>query len=231
MDAVYSLLSVETIAFEVLGYQISWLELIGTVFNFVCVVLAARRNIWNWPIGLVGVVLFGMLFYQINLYADVLEQVYYLLTGIAGWYLWSRVGRVDSQDNKVGITTNTRVVNLVWVAGIALASILFGWATSNLHVWAATLFPEPADLPYLDAATTMTAFAAQLLMMRRKLESWYLWILVDIVAVGLYWYKGVPFVALLYLLFLVNACYGWWTWRSNVQAGRTVAEKEQLCVA
>ena len=84
MELVYAFFSVNTIAFEILGYPISWLELVGTIFNFVCVVLAARRNIWNWPVGLVGVVLFGILFCQINLYADVFEQVYYLITGITG---------------------------------------------------------------------------------------------------------------------------------------------------
>ena len=88
MDVINAFFSVNTIAFTILGYSISWLELVGTIFNLVCVILAARRNIWNWPIGLIGVMLFGVLFYQINLYADVFEQVYYLITGISGWYLW-----------------------------------------------------------------------------------------------------------------------------------------------
>lgn len=230
MELVYAFFSVNTIAFEILGYPISWLELVGTIFNFVCVVLAARRNIWNWPVGLVGVALFGILFYQINLYADVFEQVYYLITGITGWYLWSQVGKRDKDtETTVRITTNTQIQNLYWLVGIAVTSVFTGWLTSNLHLWAPTFFPEPASLPYLDAATTMTAFAAQFLMMRRKLESWYLWLAVDIVAVGLYWYKGVPFVALLYFLFLCNACYGWWTWRANALSREEPASEEQPC--
>ena len=76
MDVINAFFSVNTIAFTIPGYSISWLELVGTIFNLVCVILAARRNIWNWPIGLIGVMLFGVLFYQINLYADVFEQVY-----------------------------------------------------------------------------------------------------------------------------------------------------------
>lgn len=231
MQALYTFLSVENIAFEVLGYQISWLELIGTVFNFICVILAARRNIWNWPIGLIGVVLFGILFYQINLYADFLEQVYYLVTGVVGWYLWVRVGRSKGEQNRVQITTNTYTVNLLWVFGIVAVSIVLGWVTANLHIWATVFFPEPADLPYLDAATTTMAFAAQFLMIRRKLECWYLWILVDIIAIGLYWYKGVPFVALLYVLFLVNACYGWWSWRASTNNFPNQIAKEQVCAA
>ena len=153
MELVYAFFSVNTIAFEILGYPISWLELVGTIFNFVCVVLAARRNIWNWPVGLVGVVLFGILFCQINLYADVFEQVYYLITGITGWYLWSQVGKRDKDtETTVRITTNTQLQNLYWLVGIAATSVFTGWLTSNLHLWAPTFFPEPASLPYLDAA-------------------------------------------------------------------------------
>ena len=100
MDMITAFFSVNTIAFTILGYSISWLELVGTIFNLVCVILAARRNIWNWPIGLIGVMLFGVLFYQINLYADVFEQVYYLITGISGWYLWARVGTNKNTDEK-----------------------------------------------------------------------------------------------------------------------------------
>ena len=215
MDVINAFFSVNTIAFTILGYSISWLELVGTIFNLVCVILAARRNIWNWPIGLVGVVLFGVLFYQINLYADVFEQVYYLITGISGWYLWARVGTNKNTDEKVLITTNSLRSNLYWVAGIAGASLLTGWIVSNLHIWLPTLFPEPASLPLLDAASTMTAFAAQFLMMRRK---------------------GVPFVALLYAAFLINAIYGWYTWRNNTAARANVKEaatkkEPELCEA
>ena len=225
MDVINAFFSVNTIAFTILGYSISWLELVGTIFNLVCVILAARRNIWNWPIGLIGVMLFGVLFYQINLYADVFEQVYYLITGISGWYLWARVGTNKNTDEKVLITTNSLRSNLYWVAGIAGASLLTGWIVSNLHIWLPTLFPEPASLPLLDAASTMTAFAAQFLMMRRKLESWYLWIIVDIVAVGL-----------LYAAFLINAIYGWYTWRNNTAARANVKEaapekEPELCEA
>ena len=84
MDALLAFFDVNNIAFTLLGYPISWLEFVGTIFNLVCVLLVARRHILNWPIGLVGVVLFGVLFYQINLYADVAEQIYYFVTGIMG---------------------------------------------------------------------------------------------------------------------------------------------------
>ena len=201
--------SVENIAFTWLDYQISWLELVGTIFNLAAVILAARKNIWTWPTGIVGVTLFGFLFYQINLYADMLEQLYYLITGFTGWYLWTRVG---TRAKEIPITTLTAKQLIAWLAGIMITGLSLGAAMTQIHLWLPTFFPEPADLPYLDSVTTMTAFAAQFLMMQRKLESSYLWLVLDVIAVGLYWYKDVPFVALLYFLFLINAVYGLKNW-------------------
>ena len=76
--------SVETIAFSVWGYPLSWLELVGTIFNLWSVWLMTRNRILTWPIGIVGVVLFMLLFWQIHLYADFFEQIYYIITGFLG---------------------------------------------------------------------------------------------------------------------------------------------------
>lgn len=213
MELLQAFFDINTIAFTLLGYPISWLELVGTVFNLACVILVARRNMLTWPVGIVAVVLFGALFWQINLYADVIEQVYYLITSIVGWYMWATVRSRDSKDKKVVITTNSVKANLLWIASIAATSVVASWALSNAHLWAPALFPEPASLPAIDATTTIMSFAAQILMLRRKLENWVLWIVVDVVAIWLYWYKGVPFVALLYVIFLFNALYGFTIWK------------------
>ncbi|MGB4768421.1 MAG: nicotinamide riboside transporter PnuC [Candidatus Saccharimonas sp.] len=213
MEPLLTFFDVNNIAFTLLGYPISWLEFVGTLFNLACVILVARRNILTWPIGIVAVVLFGVLFYQINLYADVAEQIYYLITGVIGWYMWASVKNKDKTDKKILITTNSLKTNLLWVAGIAGVSVVATWALSNVHTWAPAIFPEPASLPAIDATTTIMSFAAQFLMMQRKLENWILWIIVDVIAVWLYWYKEVPFVALLYLIFLFNAIYGYIEWK------------------
>jgi nicotinamide mononucleotide transporter len=223
MEPLLVFFDVNNIAFTLLGYPISWLEFVGTIFNLVCVILVARRHILNWPIGLIGVVLFGVLFYQINLYADVAEQIYYFITGIMGWYMWHGARRDKSADDKVVVTTNSLRQNLAWLGGIAGVSVIATWALSHAHIWVPAIFPEPASLPAIDATTTIMSFAAQFLMMQRKLENWYLWIVVDVIAVWLYWYKGVPFVALLYLVFLFNAFYGLVSWR-RAQLPQIVAE-------
>ncbi len=217
MNALLQLFDINNTLFTFLGYQISYLEFIGTLFNLACVWLVARKNIWNWPIGIIGVIFFGILFYQINLYSDLIEQIYYFITGFWGWYLWAKVRRPDN-ENEVRVERNSTRANIMWIVGIAVASLLAGWAMSHVHEWAPAVFPEPAALPLLDATTTIMSFAATILMMQRKLENWVLWILVDIIAVWLYWYKEVPFISLLYFLFLCIATSGFIGWRKSLRS-------------
>ena len=214
MNTVYQFFNVNNIFFTLLNYPISYLEFVGTIFNLACVILLARRNILSWPVGIIGVVLFGVLFYQIQLYADVFEQVYYLITGFAGWYAWA-VRNKKSDDGKPVVSRNSLRTNLIWVGVIAVASAVLTYILSNIHTWMPAFFPEPASLPGIDATTTVMSFVAQYLLIKRRIDNWYLWIVVDIVAVWLYWYKGVPFVALLYLVFLVNAVYGLCAWKKH----------------
>lgn len=216
MNELLSFFDVNNTFFTLLNYPISYLEFTGTILNLICVILVARRNIWTWPVGLVGVILFGVLFYQINLYADFFEQIYYFITGIVGWYMWSRTRQIDADDKKVAVIKNTFKTNMLWVAGIIVFSALASWALFNIHAWLPALFPEPASLPIIDATTTVMSFAAQLLMMQRRIENWYLWIVVDVIAVWLYWYKEVPFISFLYLVFLFNAFYGLWQWKKSM---------------
>lgn len=144
------------------------------------------------------------------------EQAYYIVTGIIGWRLWLKSKHSDDQEEKVVVTINSLRTNMVWLGAIIAASAVTTWALRYVHIWMPSVFTEPASLPAIDAATTVMSFAAQILMIQRRLENWVLWIVVDVIAVWLYWYKGVPFVALLYLLFLGNAIYGFITWRRNL---------------
>ena len=214
MNELLQLLSVDNIFFTVLGYPISYIEFVGTIFNLASVVLVAKRNVLTWPVSLIGVVLFGILFYQINLYADLFEQIYYFITSIWGWYMWKATKDINKKDKKVEIRKNSAKENGYWLLGIAVTSVIASIALANIHILLPQLFPEPASLPTLDATTTVVSFAATILMMKRKLESWILWICVDVVAIGLYWYKEVPFIALLYLIFLVIATLGFFNWRA-----------------
>lgn len=204
----------------------SYLEFFGTILNVLTVWLCTKKSVWNWPVGIAAVVLFGVLFYQIQLYSDLLEQVFYLVTGFWGWWAWSFVGRKKQGGDEGGvITTLSRGqwggVFVFLVAG----TIVLGWFMANIHVFFPELFSEPASLPYLDAFTTIASFAAQILLIFQKLENWYLWIMVDVIGVGLYFYKEVRFVAVLYFVFLLLATKGFIAWRKKLASQSSVVSQ------
>jgi len=197
----------------------SYLEFFGTVLNILSVWLVTRKNIWTWPVGIVAVVLFGILFYQIQLYSDLIEQGYFLLTGFYGWWLWLRPGGHDRhvQDADLGVERASRQTRLLTGGIIAAGTASLGYVMQHVHFYFPRLFPLPASFPYLDAFTTVMSFAAQLLMAHKKIESWYLWIVVDVIGIWLYYVKDVKFVSLLYVIFLVLATKGFLTWAAELR--------------
>jgi nicotinamide mononucleotide transporter len=111
------------------------------------------------------------------------------------------------------------------VAFVAAGTIALGTVMANIHELLPRLFPDPAALPFLDAFTTVMSFTAQILMAYRKLESWCLWILVDVIGIWLYHDRGVTFISVLYGVFLVLALRGLLEWlremRQNERPVRT----------
>lgn len=221
-----NVLSVETIAFEVLGYPMSWIELVGTILYLWSVVLIARRNMLTWPIGIVAVLLYAALFWQIRLYSDAVEQSYYLFASIYGWWNWRRSRRVDSAPVPVGYASRGSLVRTAVLT--AVLCVAAGAAMSRVHLWLPSLFPAPADYPWIDAATTVTSFVAMWLMARRRVESWVYWIAVDVVGIYLYYVKDVKFVALLYVVLLALAVWGLVGWhRERAAAGAAPGETSE----
>lgn len=206
-----ALFSVNTVFFTVLGYPMSYVEFFGTVTYLWSVWLIAKRNVWTWPIGIVSVLLYLLLFYQIRLYSDALEQVYYLGASVYGWWFWVRT----KPDGNVitDVLYSSRLSAASALAVTAALSVALGYSMSRIHMWAPRLFPEAASYPYLDAATTIMSFTAMCLMARKRIESWIYWIVVDVIGVWLYFVKDVRFVSLLYVLLLSMAIKGLVDWR------------------
>jgi nicotinamide mononucleotide transporter len=205
-----SLFSVNRVAFTVLGYQLSYIELFGTVLTLWSVWLVAKRRIWTWPVGMVSVVLYMLLFYQVRLYSDALEQVYYLGASVYGWYSWTRSPKADGTILNVEFSSTRWLI--VWGLITLVLGAVLGVFMSNAHNLFPRIFPEPASYPYLDALTTIMSFTAMWLLARRRVESWIYWIVVDVIAIGLYYAKAIKFVALLYVILLFLASKGFLSW-------------------
>lgn len=220
-----NLLSVDTTAFTVMGYPMSYIELIGTLLYLWSVWLIARRNVLTWPVGIVSVLLYMLLFYQIRLYADTVEQVYYLAASIYGWWHWSRASQTADAQNAQTLDVRYSTPRMIGViGGITLSlSVIVGAFLTQAHLLSPAFFPELASFPYLDALTTVMSFTAMWLMARKRVESWVYWIIVDVIAIGLYYVKDVRFIALQYVILLIMAVSALIAWHKVSQQTREVA--------
>ena len=221
------LLDVNTIAFTILGYPMSYIEFFGTVFYLWSVWLIARRQMLTWPVGIISVILYLFLFYQIRLYSDALEQLYYLGASVYGWWYWKRDSNQNNQTAHSDIRLNSPPMLLVWGTGTLVLAVLLSLIVSRLHLIAPAIFVEPASYPFLDALTTVMSFSAMFLMARKYLESWIYWIIVDVIGIGLYFVKEVKFLSLLYVVLLIMAIRGWIDWRNSLK-GQCQTSNESL---
>ncbi|TGM06504.1 nicotinamide riboside transporter PnuC [Leptospira jelokensis] len=199
--------SLEYTIFELFGYPLSYLEFLGTTSGLVCVYLAARNHIVTWPIGIFNSICFFFLFFQIQLYSDMLLQVYFFGSSIYGWIIWKK--RTGSFTKIVSLGKEK---NLILVALLVFGTFGLGQFTKHLPNWFPSFFVKPPDFLYWDAFTTVASIFANLLLAQRKLESWFLWVFVDLVCIVLYYLKGIPFVTIEYVVFLLIAFYGSWHW-------------------
>ena len=189
--------------------EMSPIEGVAALLILVNVWLVARRNIWNYAFGIVGVAIYGWVFFHAKLYSDMLLQVFFLMLNLYGLVQWRRS---QADAGEVVVERLDNIARVQWLVGIALAVIGWGWVMHRL---------TDAALPWWDAGVAMTSVAAQLLMARRKVENWWLWIFADALSVGLYAYKSTidPFHPLwitagLYVILLGLAIWGLARWQS-----------------
>ena len=213
MEILRNLFNINSTFFQIFDYPMSYLEFFGTILTIWCVLLTAKAKILSWPIGLLGSILYLAMFYQIQLYSDLLEQIYFIITGLIGWYMWVQNKKeINKQDQTVLVGLSNLKEHILYAVIIVVGTVILSFVTINLNNWLPQYFPEPVSLPVLDALTTIMSFLAQWLLMKKKIESWILWIIVDAIAIGLYWYKGIKFVSLEYLLFFFIAIFGLLNW-------------------
>lgn len=185
-----------------------WIEWTAALAGAVSVYLSARENIWSWPIAIVNVSLYAIVFLRSGLYSDTGLQVVYLALSVYGWYQWLHGG---ARHTRLHVSRASRRTWLVSGTAGLLFWLALGTFTSRL---------PGSSLSYLDAALTTTSLVAQWMMTRKILENWLLWIAADIVYVPMFVYKELYVTAGLYAVFLVLAALGFVRWRQSWRAGR-----------
>ena len=206
-----SFFDIKNIAVEFTGYQVSYIELLGTLFGLISVYFASKANILTWPSGIINEFFLFLLFFQVQLYPDMFLQVYFFIVTVFGWYNWNRL-RAD----KTILILNPEKRLLLSIAIIFL-TIITGFLFSNIHLYFPEYFPVKAAYPFIDSLIMIMSIAATALLAKKILETWHLWILVDIVCTVLYFKRGVYFLSLEYLIFLGLASYGLYNWNQKLK--------------
>lgn len=185
------------------------LEKIAVACGLANIYLTVRQNIWCWPVGVVMVSLYVYIFFGAKLYSDALLNVFFLAMQFYGWYHWTRGG----VEHSTSLAAVARLSGNEWgwtAAGTAAGTLALG--TVMRHY-------TDAALPYPDAFTTTLSVIAQFLLTRKILENWTLWIVADVVYIGVYTIKALYWTAGLYVVFLALCIQGYREWSRDKGRG------------
>ena len=180
------------------------LELTAVFFGLLSVIFSARNSILVYPTGLVSTFIFVYLMYTADLYGDMIINAYYFYMSVYGWLLWSRKGR--NSEDALKITTVTTKDNLksalIFAVSVIFVSAVFIWFDKFTYWWA-----------YVDTFITGLFFIGMWLLAKRKLQNWLYLIAGDIIAIPLFFYKGLIFTGFFTILLTIIAIFGYFTWR------------------
>lgn len=181
------------------------LQIVGTALGLLYLWLEYRANIWLWVVSAIMPMVHGVLYLTSGIYADAAMQLYYVLAGLYGFLVWKfGVGRAKKEVN-IQHTPMSWVVPLVMVYAV-------------LHFAMYFVLSEFTDsrVPFFDSMSTALSIVAMWMLSRKLVEQWLVWLVVDMISVGLYIYKGIPITAMLYTLYCALAIAGYMRWRRQV---------------
>ena len=177
------------------------IEIFGLCAGTLSIALLIKQNIWTWPIGIAYTLASLYIFFTAKLYADFALHVFFLFMSFYGWYYWLQGN--SRSDSELPVSRESKKVLAYSIIICVLAIIL----ASNLF----TIYTD-AELPYWDNTTSILSVLAIWLQSRKKIESWVFWLIIDILSVGIYFYKDLYLYSLLYSIYVAMAFFGYATW-------------------
>jgi nicotinamide mononucleotide transporter len=184
-----------------LGFSTTPLELISFILAAITVSLNIRQVHWAWLFSIVSSATYALVFFESKLYGDMGLQVVFIAVSIWGWHQWLRGDPVQHALQVSRLSSSGKLVAAVaWLGGFVVLSFFLKSFTDT-------------DVPYMDGFLTAGSLLGQLLLSRKKLENWHVWIAVDVLYVGLYVYKNLMLTAMLYALFVAMAIIGLRAWQ------------------
>ena len=212
------------------GYDLSWIEAVGTIAGLLCIWLASLEKIVNYLFGLINVTLFAIIFFQIQLYASLLLQLFFFAANLYGWYAWSR--QTSQNEAELQIRWLPLPKALSWLAACVVAIALMTYYIDpvfavltrvavnvmqglGMNVVMPTL--QPDAFPFWDSSMMVLSIAAMVLMTRKYVENWLLWVIINVISVAIFTLQGVYAMALEYLILTFIALNGSRTWMNSAR--------------
>jgi nicotinamide mononucleotide transporter len=184
-----------------------WIEIFGVVTGILYVILEVKQNRLLWPLGILTSATYIYVFFTGKFYADMGLQVYYVLISIYGWYFWSRGGR-DHEHGELPVVHINRQQFIL---------LLLTFTASWTLIWFLLENYTDSTVPLGDSFTTALAIVATWMLTRKIIEQWFLWIIANLVSIGLYIYKGLYPTVILYVIYAGMAVYGYVEWKRSMQ--------------
>lgn len=179
----------------------SWWEVVAVVTALVYLLLAMAERIECWYAALVSTAIYTVLFWDVSLLMESALQVYYMAMAVYGWWQWNKG---DNAGEKLTIQIWTLRTHLLALIILAVLVVVSGYLLSN---------NTEAAWPYLDSFTTWASVITTYMVAKKVLENWLYWLLIDSVSIFLYIDRGLYFTALLFMLYIVIVCFGYFQWR------------------
>ena len=186
--------------------QTTWIEAIAVISGIVSVWYSRKENILVFPTGLLNTTIYIYLSFKGHLLGEASVNLYYTIMSLYGWYLWTRKNQTN-QEFILQITnsnTKERIQQFLFFAGV-YAIIYFAL------VYVKQSF-APEAIPWADALASASAYTAMWLMAKKKVESWFWWVLTNIASIPLYFIKGYTFTSVQFIVLLILAIAGWIEW-------------------
>jgi nicotinamide mononucleotide transporter len=189
-------------AFTLWGGPVTWLEIVACALGVAMVLYNLRVNPLGWPLAIASSLLYALLFADSKLYGEASLQLFFVVVSAWGWWQWLRGKGDDGQALRVSRMSGRD-------RGLAAAATLLLWPLLGLLLARGT----DSDVPYLDALPTVASVTGQVLLARKRIENWPVWLAVNLFSIALFAYKGLWFTVLLYALFAALSVVGWRAWR------------------
>ena len=181
------------------------LQIVGTTLGLIYLWLEYKANIWLWIVGAIMPMVHGIIYLNEGIYGDAAMQLYYVAAGIYGLIVWKRKPK-KSDEGRIRHTPIRWIVPLVAVYGVLHVAFYF----------ALTEFTD-SRVPLLDSMSTALSIVAMWMLSRKLVEQWLVWLVVDLISMGLYIYKGIPITGGLYALYSLLAVAGYLRWRKRAK--------------